>query len=119
VSHSNVDKQTLGKHVPATTNTHALFSMRPLIDIVACTVVAMQPPPRWAGIPGPFLGNGAVNTLPFLGSRFLIMQQLDYNNGRDVFSISSVPICYKEGTRSFDSSVRESVKRGLEPEAEE
>jgi hypothetical protein len=26
---------------------------------------------------GPFLGNGSVNTFPLLGTRFLIMQQLD------------------------------------------
>jgi hypothetical protein len=42
--------------------------------------------PKWADIPEPFLGNGLVNTFPLLGSRFLIMQQLDYNNGRVVFS---------------------------------
>jgi hypothetical protein len=41
---------------------------------------------RWADIPGPFLGNGSVNTFPLLGNRFLIMQQLDYNSGRAVFS---------------------------------
>jgi hypothetical protein len=32
-----------------------------------------------------FLGNGSVNTFLLLGSRFLIMQQLDYNNGNGVF----------------------------------
>jgi hypothetical protein len=68
---------------------------------------------------GLFLGNGSVNTYPLLGSRFLIMQQLDYNNGKSVFSMWSVPRCYKRGTRSVVSSVQESVKRGLEPEAEE
>jgi hypothetical protein len=41
---------------------------------------------RWADIPGPFLGNSSVNTFPLLDSRFLIMQQLYYNSGRDVFS---------------------------------
>jgi hypothetical protein len=35
-----------------------------------------------------------------------------------VFSTWSVPRCYKQG-RSVDSSVRESVKRGLKPEADE
>jgi hypothetical protein len=55
---------------------------------------------RSADIPGPFLGNGSVNTFPLLDSRFLIMQQFDYNNGTAVFSTWS-------------------VKRGLEPEAEE
>jgi hypothetical protein len=29
----------------------------------------------------PFLGNSSVNTFPLLGTGFLIMQQLDYNNG--------------------------------------
>jgi hypothetical protein len=69
---------------------------------------------RCADIPGPFLGNGSVNMSPFLGSRFLIMQQLDYNNGRGVFTMWSVPR-YKEGTRLVLSSVWESVKRGLQP----
>jgi hypothetical protein len=32
----------------------------------------------------PFLGNGSVNTFPLLSSRFLIMQQSGYNNGRAV-----------------------------------
>jgi hypothetical protein len=73
---------------------------------------------RWADIPGLFLGNGSVNTFPLLGSSFLIMQPLDYNNRTDVFSIWSVPKCYKQGTRLELRSVRESVKRGLEPEAE-
>jgi hypothetical protein len=54
---------------------------------------------RWADIPGPFSGNGSVNTFPLLGSRLLIMQQLDYNNGRAVFSTLSVPRCYNQGTR--------------------
>jgi hypothetical protein len=43
--------------------------------------------PRWADIPGLFLGNGSVNTFPLLGSRFLITQQLDYNNRRAVFYV--------------------------------
>jgi hypothetical protein len=53
---------------------------------------------------------------PLLGSRFLIKQQLDYNNGRAVFSTWSVPRCCKQGTRLELSSVRKSVKRVLEPE---
>jgi hypothetical protein len=57
---------------------------------------------------------------PMLGSRFLIMQQLDYNNGRSMFSKWSLPRCYKQGISQFIvSSVRESVKRGLKPEADE
>jgi hypothetical protein len=47
------------------------------------------------------------------------MRQLDYNNGIAVFSAWSMPRCYKQKTGSVDSSVRESVNRGLEPEAEE
>jgi hypothetical protein len=45
------------------------------------------------------------------------MQQLDYNNGRDVFPMWSLSRCYKQET-SVDSYVRESVKRILEPEAD-
>jgi hypothetical protein len=46
---------------------------------------------RWADLPGPFLGNGLVNTFPLLASRSLIIKQLDYNNGRAVFSTWYVP----------------------------
>jgi hypothetical protein len=56
---------------------------------------------------------------PLLGSKALIMQQMDYNNGRVVFSMRSVPRCYKGQSQLRVSSVRESVKRGLEPEGEE
>jgi hypothetical protein len=44
------------------------------------------------------------------------MQQLDVTI-EELFS--TVPRCYKKERRSVDSSVRESVKRGLEPETEE
>jgi hypothetical protein len=47
------------------------------------------------------------------------MKQSDYKSGRAVFSTWSVPRCYKQGTRAVDSSVRESMKTGLEAEAEE
>jgi hypothetical protein len=40
--------------------------------------------------------------VPMLGTRFLIMQWLDCNNGRAVFSMWSVLRCYKQGTRSVD-----------------
>jgi hypothetical protein len=53
------------------------------------------PVSRCADIPGPYLGNGSVNTFLLLGSRFLIMQQLNYNSGRVVFSTWSVPRGYK------------------------
>jgi hypothetical protein len=34
-----------------------------------------------------FLGSGLVNTFPLVGTRFLIMQQFDYNTGcRDAIS---------------------------------
>jgi hypothetical protein len=47
------------------------------------------------------------------------MQQLDYKNKIAGFSMWSVPRYLKQWTRSVDSSVRESVKRELEPEADE
>jgi hypothetical protein len=47
------------------------------------------------------------------------MQHLGYKNGRAVFCTWSVPRCYKQGTKLVDSSVREFVKRGAEPEVEE
>jgi hypothetical protein len=49
-----------------------------------------------------FLRNSPVNMFPLLGSRFLIMQQLDYNNENGV-STSSVPRWYKQGTKSVES----------------
>jgi hypothetical protein len=58
--------------------------------IVAYRPVAKQ----WLCKQRPFLGSGSVNTFPLLGRRFLIMQQLDYNNGRTVFSMWSMPRCY-------------------------
>jgi hypothetical protein len=78
---------------------------------------------RWTLIQGLFLANGSLNTFPLLGSRFLIMQQLDHNSGRAVFPTWSVPRGYKRDevwslVHLRVSSVRESVKRGLEPEAE-
>jgi hypothetical protein len=42
---------------------------------------------RWADIPGPFPGTGSVSTFLLLGSRLLIMRQLDYNSERAVFSV--------------------------------
>jgi hypothetical protein len=47
-------------------------------------------------IPGPFLGNGSVNTFLLLGRNFLIIKKLGYNNGRAVFSAWSVPRGYKQ-----------------------
>jgi hypothetical protein len=35
----------------------------------------------------------------------------------ELFSSWSVPRCYKQGIRSVDGSVGESVKRGLDPKA--
>jgi hypothetical protein len=40
-----------------------------------------------------------VNAFPLLDSRFLIMQQLDA-----VFSMLSMPICYKQGTKLVESN---------------
>jgi hypothetical protein len=34
---------------------------------------------------GTFVGNGSANTFPLLGSIFLLMQQLHYNNENGVF----------------------------------
>jgi hypothetical protein len=45
---------------------------------------------RWSDIPGPFLGNGSVNTFPLLGSGFLIMQHLDYKTGIAVSYVGHV-----------------------------
>jgi hypothetical protein len=57
---------------------------------------------------------------PLLGSGFLLLQQLDYNNGRAVFSTWFVPRGYKrDKVRAQCISVQDFVKRELEPEAEE
>jgi hypothetical protein len=55
----------------------------------------------------PVLVNGSVNTFPLLGSRFVIMQQLDYNNGDGCFYLA-LPRCYKQGS----SVILESVLHG-------
>jgi hypothetical protein len=47
------------------------------------------------------------------------MQQLEYNDGRGVFYAVRAMMLYARDTVSLVSSVRESVKRGLEAEAEE
>jgi hypothetical protein len=66
----------------------------------------------------PFLGNGSVNSFPLLGSRFLIMQQLDYNNGNGVFLRVPLRDVYKQGTKSivreFCTGVREERTWGSE-----
>jgi hypothetical protein len=54
-----------------------------------------------------------------------VMQQSDYKNGTFLFSMWSVLKCYNWEVwslvqfSSVDSSVQKSVKRGLEPGAEE
>jgi hypothetical protein len=71
---------------------------------------------RWAEIPRPFLGNGSLNTCPLLGSRFLIMQQLDYNSERAIFSMVLLSGYKQDEVWSLVHSefVQESVKRGFE-----
>jgi hypothetical protein len=61
---------------------------------------------------------------PLLGRRFLIMQQLDYNSGRAVFSIvvRAERLLERRGfehSQLIVSSIQESVRRGLELEEEE
>jgi hypothetical protein len=55
--------------------------------------------------------------VPFARQQILNNVIVGLNNGRTVFSMWSVPRCYKQGTRSVDSSVWDYVE--LEPEAEE
>jgi hypothetical protein len=73
---------------------------------------------RWVDIPDPFLGSGSVNTFPLPGSRFLIMQQLDFNNGRAVsYVVRAEWLQTRDKVRPSQlrvSSVQESVKEGLE-----
>jgi hypothetical protein len=45
------------------------------------------------------------------------MQQLDYNNENGMFSVWNLPRCYEQRIVKY-SSVRESLKRELEPEVE-
>jgi hypothetical protein len=59
-------------------------------------------------------GQRLGNTLPLLGSRFLIMQQLDYNNGNWVFLRGPCRDVINKGQSQLSgSSVREAVKRNL------
>jgi hypothetical protein len=48
---------------------------------------------------------------PLLDSRFLIMQQLDHNNGKTVFCTWSVSRGYKLDKVEFSHSVRESAEK--------
>jgi hypothetical protein len=41
--------------------------------------------------------------LPLLGSKFLIMKQLDYSNRSCMFHMWSMSRCYKQGRRSLES----------------
>jgi hypothetical protein len=65
------------------------------------------------------MGNGSVNTFLLLGSRYLIMQQSDYSNGNGVSAWSVQRSFLEDNGGDSVSSVWESVKRGLEPQAEE
>jgi hypothetical protein len=65
---------------------------------------------RWADIPGPFLGNGLVNTFAQQQTR---TQQL-YSNTETVFSAACTEMLQARDKVRV-SSVWESVKRGLEP----
>jgi hypothetical protein len=49
-------------------------------------IVAYRPIAKgWLCKERPFLGSGSVNPFPLPGNRFIIVQQLDYNNGNGVF----------------------------------
>jgi hypothetical protein len=97
--------------------TDTAFSQIYFITIlVACRAVAMERRPRWADIPGQFLGNGSVHTFQ--------QQRIDAQQWRYCWKWCvpawSVPRSYKDNNWGDQvSSVRESVRRGLEPEAEE
>jgi hypothetical protein len=82
--------------------------------VIFCIVAYRPVAKRWLCKRRPFLGNISVNTFPLLGSRFLIMQQLNATNSRTVFSMWSMPRCYKQGTKLVDRSVWEAVKKILQ-----
>jgi hypothetical protein len=82
-----------------------------LNNILACRVVAMQRPRDGRIYQGRFWATARQKRSR--GNR------QERNNRRAVFSMWFVPRCYKQGTRLELSSVQESVKRGLEVEAEE
>jgi hypothetical protein len=62
-----------------------------------------------------FLRNSWVNTFMLIGSRFLIMQQLNYNNGNRVFLCGLCQDIISKGQSQLRvSSVWRSVKKGPE-----
>jgi hypothetical protein len=79
----------------------SLIPIRVLYHTVAYRPVAKQ----WLCKQRPLLGNSSVDTFLLLGSRFLIMQQLVYNNGNRVISLWSMPRCYKQGIKLAESLV--------------
>jgi hypothetical protein len=81
-----------------------------LPSITCIHIVAYRPvAKRWLCKQWPFLGNGSVNMFLLLGSRFLIMHQLDYNNGKCVFLRGPCRDVISKGRSQLRvSSVRES-----------
>jgi hypothetical protein len=77
--------------------------------IVAYRPIAKQ----WLRKQRLFLGNSSINMFPLLGSRFLITQELDYNNGNGVFLCGPCwAVISKEQSQWITSSAWEAVKRG-------
>jgi hypothetical protein len=74
---------------------------------------------RQANIPDPFLGKSSVNTLPLLGSRFLIMQKLHYNSEKScvIYVVRAERLLARRGLEL--SQLRISSVRDLSMETEE
>jgi hypothetical protein len=61
------------------------------------------------------MGNSSINMFLLLGSRFLIIQLLDYNNGNGVFLHGLCKVVISTGQSQWIvNSAREAVKRGPE-----
>jgi hypothetical protein len=71
-----------------------------MVNIVAYRLVAKL----WLVEQRPFLGNGSVNTFPLLGRKFLIMQQLEYNNGNEYFYVVRAKMLCKRDKVSWQLS---------------
>jgi hypothetical protein len=96
------------------------YNFKGKVICVIYSIVAYRPvAKRWLCKQRPFLGNDLVNTFPLLG-RFLIKQQLDYNNENWVFLRGPCrDVIIKAWSLWRESSSREAVKRTSARETEE
>jgi hypothetical protein len=85
-----------------------LWQMKKFVHSWVRTMAYILVAKRWLCKRRPFWGGfGSGNTFPLLGSRFLIMQQLDYNNGNWVFLLCRYRDVISKRQSQFSSFLHE------------